>query len=437
MDDNSIADAMRDIHDDPDQLPQTYTPGPIELSAQVEQLRENNFVLIDENRSLRQLIQTLKDESTQLKDQLIQAKDQMIRSLLDRQVANPAAPVLPTPVSGTSTTSKVKTRDPDAWSGTRSTLPRFLASCRAKFLVEKHNFPDEFTKIGYAGSFLKDTPQDWWLTLFQRYEESLGRGDAPPKEFNSFTEFAHALTTTYGDPDLVNTMERKLRMLRQTTSVAAYAAEFQRIAGYLTAAGWTDRPLLSNFKAGLKEVIKAVLVHEKPYPTTLHEMTAAAIRIDNSEYEMSQDRKTSTQTTKTSSNQYRSRHTEPTPQLAAPPSTTALNPPVTQNTAWGNPRASSGGPPLTSSDGTTPMELDFVGKIRPPLTNAQKEYRRTNKLCLYCGEPNHSHSDCPKAEIAAKYRTTTSGGNNRRINFITEIPDSPDTMESTNAHAQE
>ena len=83
-------------------------------------------------------------------------------------------------------------------------------------------------------------------------------------------------------------MERKLRALRQTASASTYAAEFQRIAGFLIAAGWTDRPLLSQYKAGLKESVKSVLVHEKPYPATLVEMIAASIRIDNSEYELSQ-----------------------------------------------------------------------------------------------------------------------------------------------------
>jgi hypothetical protein len=52
MDENSIADAMHDIHD----LPlQTYTPGPIELqlASQVEQLRDANFSLNEEIHSLR------------------------------------------------------------------------------------------------------------------------------------------------------------------------------------------------------------------------------------------------------------------------------------------------------------------------------------------------------------------------------------------------
>jgi hypothetical protein len=418
MDINSIADAMRDIHD-PAGLPQPYTPGPIEL-----QLRDENFALTEEIRSLR--------HSIQIKDELIQSKDNTIQSLYVRldsantALANPVAPIHPTPVSGFSSTSRLKTNDPDLWSGTRSTLPRFLSACRVKFMIERHNFPDEISKIGYAGSFLGSAPADWWHTLFQRYEESLSKGENPPTELSSFTEFSRALTTTYGDPDLTNTMERKLRALCQTASAAAYAAEFQRIAGFLIAAGWNDRPLLSQYKAGLKESIKAVMVHEKPYPTTLTEMIAASIRISNCEYELSQDRKTSTSqsTSKASANQPRSRQAEPNLQIAPSPSaTTTLNPPpVTQNSAWGNSRAPSG-PPLASNDGTTPMELDVMGR-KGPLTAAQKLFRSENKLCNYCGEAGHFVRNCSKAPPS------------RGINFITEIPD-PSNEASTNSRAQE
>jgi len=202
--------------------------------------------------------------------------------------------------------SRPKIKDPDVWSGTRSTLPGFLTSCKVKFMIEEHNFTKEIYKIGYAGSFLGGTPAVWWCTLFQRYEKAV---DSPPVELTSFTEFSRALTEYFGDPDLTGTMERELRNLRQTSSVADYAAEFQYIAGYLTTAGWGDRPLLSTYRANLKDNIKDALVHEKPFPTTLLEMVAASIRIDNREYERMQDRKietvalhSSTRATPTSTN---------------------------------------------------------------------------------------------------------------------------------------
>jgi hypothetical protein len=148
--------------------------------------------------------------------------------------------------------SRLKIKDPDVWSGKRSTLPAFLTSCRVKFLIEKHNFTDEISQIGYAGSFLNGAPADWWHGLFHRYEEAVDKGDnAYPVELTSFVEFSRTLSASFGDPDLTGTMEQKLRNLRQTSSVADYATEFQPITGYLTTAGWSDRPLLSNYRANI------------------------------------------------------------------------------------------------------------------------------------------------------------------------------------------
>jgi hypothetical protein len=253
-------------------------------------LTMDNLALAEDNRSLRQCLQA--------KDQLILAKDQMIANLLQQLASIPSAPS-PTPPAdpaapqlavvtqarntGTSI-SNLKTKNPDVWSGTRATLPRFLASCRSKFMLEPHNFPTEFSKIGFTGSYLSGTPQDWWHTLFQRYENALDKGNAPPAELSSFSLFSQALTTSYGDPDLKGTMERKLYTLRQTSSVANYAAEFQRIASYL-APGWSDEPLIFLYKLHLKENIKDALVHEKPYPKTVLDMVAATIRLDLREYE--------------------------------------------------------------------------------------------------------------------------------------------------------
>lgn len=424
MDTNSIADAMGEIQDN--DLPHTYTPAPPGelhvqyLVEQIEQFRLINAGLVQDNHSLRQTLQS---------------KDQLIATLLQRALASPTLnpTAMPTPPSqpaptapiNSGTSSKLKTKNPDVWSGIRSTLPRFLASCRSKFMLEAYNFPDEFSKIGFAGSYLGGAPADWWLTLFQRYEETLSKGTPPPEEFTSFTVFAQTLTTSYGDPDLKGTMEHELCALRQTTSVASYAAEFQRIAGYLTP-GWGDEPLVFHYRLHLKENIKNVLVHEKPFPKTLPEMVTATIRLDNREHEKIRDRKILASMNTPS---FRTRQAFPPAPAIQPRSTPQLTPvhPTVQGT----------GPQATTSDGTTPMELDYVSKGR--LTDAERERRRDNKLCNYCGEPGHVVRNCP---IAPPRPFAPSRGVNliaqapRALNFITEIIEPSDTV-ATNVYAQE
>ena len=244
---------------------------------------------MEDYRSLRQSLQAKNQMIADLQQQLEAAQSLSASAssltLPANPATQPAAFVQPAPFvpADLDTTSRMKTKNPDVWSGTRSTLPSFLASCRVKFMLEEYNFTSELKKIGFAGSYLGGAPAEWWITLFQKYEESQAKGIHPPSEFTSFTAFAQSLTMSYGDPDLKGTMERRLYTLRQTSSVANYAAEFQLIAGHLP--GWSDEPFIFLYKLHLKENIKDSLVHEKPYPKTLLEMIAATIRLDNHEYE--------------------------------------------------------------------------------------------------------------------------------------------------------
>ena len=53
-----------------------------------------------------------------------------------------------------------------------------------------------------------------------------------------------------------------------------------------------------------------------------------------------------------------------------------------------------------------------VNKKQGPLTQADKDYRRANGLCLYCGAKGHFASVCPnKAQkVNATSDATTSAG---------------------------
>ena len=46
------------------------------------------------------------------------------------------------------------------------------------------------------------------------------------------------------------------------------------------------------------------------------------------------------------------------------------------------------------------MEIDAIR--RGPLTPAEKEYRRKNGLCFYCGKGKHTISECPNMSEKAK-----------------------------------
>ena len=51
-------------------------------------------------------------------------------------------------------------------------------------------------------------------------------------------------------------------------------------------------------------------------------------------------------------------------------------------------------PNPNSFNGPTPMEID-AAHHRGPLSEAEKQRRRANRLCLYCGGPGHIAIHCP------------------------------------------
>ncbi len=68
-----------------------------------------------------------------------------------------------------------------------------------------------------------------------------------------------------------------------------------------------------------------------------------------------------------------------------------------------NPRQVAPAPPHSAAfprghddGGIRPMELDGVTVPRPKLTDQEKDYRRMNGLCLYCGGPGHIALNCPR-----------------------------------------
>jgi len=49
------------------------------------------------------------------------------------------------------------------------------------------------------------------------------------------------------------------------------------------------------------------------------------------------------------------------------------------------------------------MEIDAVRAIYNRLTQEQKEYRRQNGLCMYCGE-KHNWRECPKRSKTGNFK---------------------------------
>jgi hypothetical protein len=130
-----------------------------------------------------------------------------------------------------------KIADPEYFSGSRPLLIPFLSQCQLKFNGQPSKFPNEASKVLYAGSYLRGPAFSSFQPLL------LAANKDPPQivpEFQSFKTFSMSISAVYGDPDLEASAERRLNLLSQTTSIVRYNAEFQQLSQYVE---WNDSSL--------------------------------------------------------------------------------------------------------------------------------------------------------------------------------------------------
>lgn len=290
-----------------------------------------------------------------------------IRTLTLQQVTVQATSARPPP--------EPKIADPEYFSGSRPLLIPFLSQCQLKFNGQPSKFPNEASKVLYAGSYLRGPAFTWFQPLL------LAANKEPPQivpEFQSFKAFSKSISAVYGDPDLEASAERRLNVLSQTSSVARYNAEFQQLSQYVE---WNDASLKNRFYLGLNDTIKDWLANE-PAPKNLKDLVDKATRYDSRRHERLLEKRASSSHSAGPQNTS-SQHTSPRTPPPAPP---------LQDHGVGTTSTGTGGLkiPPTSPDGTVPMELGARH-----ITAAERDRRRVNKLCFYCGEPGHSVFTCP------------------------------------------
>ena len=295
----------------------------------------------------------------------------------------------PSAASTPSAKNEPKIPDPPMFSGERKALLPFLAKCRLKFVGQPSSFPTETAKIIYVGSRLEGPPFSWFSPLNDRLQDP---EEQDPEELLTFDALAKSLTTLYGDPHLALTAERKLRALRQTTSVAHYIADFEEYRQYLT---WNEDALRDQLYLGLKDRIKDSLAPLER-PSTLSELKELALRLDSRLdarwHEKRAHENVAANAQKPWNNGNTSQSRPPPINRPAPANTSHSAPSKPTPNTNPAPRVNF---PSHTADGTVPMEINSRGGYR--LTQAEKDRRRLNNLCGYCGQSGHSAFNCPVA----------------------------------------
>lgn len=247
---------------------------------------------------------------------------------------------------------------PEKFSGDRTKLRDFVNQIRLVFRLQPQRYSTEEIQVGFIGTLLTGTALSWFSSLLEKNSPLLANLD----------QFLEELSRTFGERDRALIATTKLRSLQQRSRPAStYVAEFQQIACDLD---WNDTALITMFRWGLRDDIKTLLLN-LPKPVTLSEAITQAIDCDNRLFEQRQERRLLF-------GSYRADYAAPAHQT---PSSTSTS---------------------------EPMQID-ASKVKK-LSEEEKERRRKEHLCLYCGGKDHMLKDCrvkPQGPKLHKFRSAS------------------------------
>ena len=242
----------------------------------------------------------------------------------------------------------------------------------------------------FVSSFLTGPAQTW----FSSESDRAPYGMADSAGFSTFEEFATALMRHLGDPNPEDKARRSLRSLKQTTSVKAYADEFQRIITYLPNRDAAD--LRFDFIYGLKPKIQELLVGKvddscMPW----QDVRDLAYRFDD--VVMSSRFPFAPQPSRPSSFRDTRPSNDPSPMdLGA------------TSTEYHRGRTTTPGSPFRGR-ASTPDPRSFASPL-PKLTDQERQKLIATNGCFRCRKPHAGHQarDCPGLSSVSVFAASTS-----------------------------
>ncbi|GAA5883776.1 hypothetical protein JCM16303_002366 [Sporobolomyces ruberrimus] len=317
--------------------------------------------------------------------------DDLVRVLqsLSRPSSTPSAP-------------RAKLNDPLKFSGRVKDSSHFIYAVLANLRQAEAQYSTDISRITYLSTWLEGSALQWFLGLLRRNaHDYLARENATQvnlgqdllvfdtnfqfdstlypfvlNELLSFDTFLRFFNLSFANPDARSTAKTKLANLKQTTSVAVFASEFQSYCFDLDDTPWR---IAEKFYKNLKPAVKDK-VHARGKPDNLTDMIALAISVDNRIQEREAERREEERLQRPARPTY-----APAVKVSVAPNPTRA--PITTRIA-----ATSNPPSRISS--TAPSSSRPASSYTR-LSEADRQYRMDNRLCLYCGEPGHQKLQCP------------------------------------------
>lgn len=251
-----------------------------------------------------------------------------------------ATQVATAPVAPNTATTDCKVAAPITFHGNRKTARTFLLQLKNNFQAQPNRFSTDSNKIAFAISYLRDAAFDWIAPLIEQ-----------GKHIDlTFVEFEEQFNANWCDIDAQKKAEDAIFNIKQRNRpVNAMVADFQRLA---YESKISDSALFPLFYRALNDDIKDEL-SKIERPALIDEYFKLAISIDNRLYERKREK-------------------------------SSFRPSKSMSTT-------SNAPP--NSRQPNDMIIDNVQR-REPLTVQEKQRRKDNNLCLYCGSNSHLLPEC-------------------------------------------
>lgn len=323
------------------------------VQAQVESLSHGHAPLVSIQAAIEAISSQCHD-TMQANHTVLNGMNSVLNGLAQRPV-NGVRPRPPVPMP---LTPKYTGNDKDM------TLTDFKAKLANTFARFPESLAEEQAKVHYALNS-SDGP------AFSYFAGILNQEVADSENIlHSFSNYLDALDRLYGTKNKIHAVESKLSQLRQTGDITEYILQFQTLSSQVR---WNEAALVAKFKEGLSHSVKRGLTACWDTLTTLQGTQAKALVAYQNQEHVSR--------VTTHHINHHNNHHIPRPRPYVRPHTSGVPSPASA-------------PAAAHVSSATAMDLDQVRSRR--LTQEQKDYRRQNKLCLYCGEPNHFADGCPR-----------------------------------------
>jgi hypothetical protein len=307
----------------------------------IETLNEKLNIISIQNNSFQSEINMLKQATTELRNATPSVYNQNVPSITTVPIREP------------------RLNDPELFTGNKKKARSFILQCRNIFLSQPMTYNTDSAKVAFIISFLRGPAFEWVSPYLEVADDCLHNIDLFLELFNA----------AFSDIDRKTEVAKQLTEIKQgTRGAATLVSEFHRLA---VESKWPDSVLIQLFYNALNSNLKDEICRFDR-PDNIDEFYKLAVRLDNRLTERKNERKGDQ---------------ERVPYKPAPrkdPNAMIIG--TTQFKA------------KTVEDNS---DTDSHNSKRT-LSKEERQYRKDNNLCAYCGSDEHALNDCAKRRSTRK-----------------------------------